>query len=146
MSLARSLTESEKKIVGARQQWHCSACKIVLPAAYQVDHTVPLCDGGDDNIANCTAMCPNCHAAKTQLESIARSKKSICNADRYANRVDVCLSATEVRCSLCYSKRSIFTDHGICPAIEMPNLKQSLAKLRLAQFAFMPRNLQTSKT
>lgn len=135
---SRTLTESEKKIVAARQEWRCSSCACILPAAYQVDHTVPLCDGGADAISNCTAMCPNCHAAKTQEEAIQRAKTSKSNSELYAGRVDIFVSKNVVKCSLCFMCRDVNVDHMVCSAIEMPGVKNYVMKHRLSQYAFSP--------
>ena len=64
---------SEQKIIGARQKWRCACCDELLPACYECDHVVPLWKGGrDDYETNAQALCPTCHAAKTQRESIER--------------------------------------------------------------------------
>lgn len=73
--MKRTFTEAIKKQIAAAQRWTCSGCGVVLESTYQVDHTVPLWDGGEDTRANATAMCAGCHARKTQNEAIARSKR-----------------------------------------------------------------------
>ena len=138
----RTLSEPEKKIVAARQQWKCSTCQAILPAAYQVDHTIPLCDGGADNIKNCTAMCANCHAAKTQLESIARHRHSTSAATQYAAREDVYILGTDrVKCSLCRRERDHNLPHSFCTAIES-HINTTL-HFALSRFAFTPRYCST---
>lgn len=65
-----------QKIVGARQLWRCAKCDCLLPSSYEVDHIKPLWDDGMDCFqTNAQALCPTCHANKTQLESIDRRKK-----------------------------------------------------------------------
>jgi 5-methylcytosine-specific restriction endonuclease McrA len=64
----RRVTERVKKQVAADQEWKCSACHSVLTSAYQVDHITPLWRGGSNERDNLTALCPNCHAIKTQAE------------------------------------------------------------------------------
>ena len=145
MSLKRSLSESEKKQVAARQGWTCSSCKTLLPAAYQVDHTIPLCDGGPDTIANCTAMCANCHAAKTQNEAIARARCNSASCITYDTRTDLCLPNGLLKCTLCFAKRRANTHHSVCSAIEIPNMfRRSLAQ-RLSQYTFVPRGTKRSR-
>ena len=64
---------SEQKVVAAAQQWRCASCNVLLPAAYELDHVVPLWKGGEDcHETNAAALCPNCHAEKTQKENIER--------------------------------------------------------------------------
>ena len=64
----RRVTESVKKRVAATQRWKCAHCEAVLEATYQIDHRVPLWRGGSNEPDNLQALCPNCHAAKTQEE------------------------------------------------------------------------------
>ena len=138
--LQRRITEPEKKIVAAKQGWKCSSCGDLLPAAFQVDHTVPLCDGGADDIeTNCTAMCPNCHCAKTQKEGIERRKKAQQNVPAYEDRLDIFVSKTLVKCSLCGRVRDASVGHDVCLAIESPNLHAYALRERLAHYAFVPR-------
>lgn len=81
MKRKRTFTEGQKKIVAARQEWRCSSCDNMLPPSFEIDHTIPLCDGGaDDYEHNATAMCGNCHSNKTQRERVARVEKQ--RADR----------------------------------------------------------------
>lgn len=54
----------------------CGACKL-LPApriAHQVDHIVPLADGGADADHNLQALNVDCHALKTAAENAARAR------------------------------------------------------------------------
>lgn len=139
MATARTLSESEKKRVAARGKWRCSVCNMLLPPAYQVDHTIPLCDGGEDSIENCTAMCPNCHADKTQRESIARRATHTAKAQAYADRVDVFISNEIVKCSLCFAKRHVSLDHPVCTAIEVPHMRTAALQHRLASYTFVRR-------
>ena len=138
MVQSRSLTEPEKKIVAARQKWRCSTCKGVLPATYQIDHTVPLVDGGADDISNCTALCPNCHALKTMNEGIERRRKARDTAHVYETRVDYVVSPGTVRCELCRRSRPIDAPHVICPAVELPSGTATALKASLAKFAYLP--------
>jgi hypothetical protein len=65
----RKLTESEKKMVAASQGWRCGKCDELLQASYQVDHIVPHSISNDDRPENLIALCPTCHAGKTQIEN-----------------------------------------------------------------------------
>lgn len=69
----RSFTEAQKKIVAARQKWTCAGCDEMLDSTYQIDHIVPLWKNGPDcYVTNAQALCPRCHAKKTQNEGIER--------------------------------------------------------------------------
>jgi len=61
--------------IASDQKWHCSSCDIVFVSTFEVDHTIPLWDGGLDHRDNATALCVSCHALKTQNEWVMRSHK-----------------------------------------------------------------------
>lgn len=134
----RSLTEGEKKIVAARLQWKCSSCHVFLPPAYQIDHTIPLCDGGDDTIHNCTAMCATCHANKTQRETIARTRARHTAAPAHEFREDT-VHKNVATCTLCFKKRPADSDHVLCRAIDDPGSQKRVLSNVLSEFAFVPR-------
>ena len=138
--MQRTFTEPQKKIVAARQQWACSMCGVLLPSTFQVDHTVALCDGGEDDYeTNATAMCPNCHARKTQLETIARKRASVCNTPLYEDRVDFIVPGGMLRCSLCGNLRKDGTGHPVCSEIEAPGTRHKSLTTFFAQFAYKPK-------
>lgn len=58
--------------VYTRQQGLCSRCGEVMGGRYEVDHTVPLAEGGKDVDSNCTAMHEACHEAKTAYDRSQR--------------------------------------------------------------------------
>ena len=65
----KEVPERIKKKVAADQEWRCNECKDVLKATYQVDHIVPVSLDGTNEPSNLQALCPNCHALKTQQQS-----------------------------------------------------------------------------
>ena len=79
----RKTSQVTKKEVAARQKWTCHSCHTILSSAYQIDHTRALADGGIDDPSNMTALCPDCHAIKTQHEARDR-------ADRARQRREEC--------------------------------------------------------
>ena len=67
----RKWTSSEKRSVGARQEWKCAHCATLLPATFEVDHVQALHKGGADCVeTNAEALCNKCHARKTLDERI----------------------------------------------------------------------------
>ena len=123
----RSFRDSHKKIVAARQAWTCAHCKQLLSSAYQVDHTIPLWEGGEDDISNAVAVCSNCHSLKTQEESIRRTdlarrkfEESVVSQE-VGSRKDIATSSRTGRtleCSHCGERRfSVFASHA-CKEVE----------------------------
>ena len=51
--------------VSARQEWSCGICKELLGECIIIDHKVPLCFGGSNDISNLQALCPECDKFKT---------------------------------------------------------------------------------
>jgi 5-methylcytosine-specific restriction protein A len=66
----RSVSETKKKYVAARQRWTCKDCGVLLTATYEIDHIVRLDRGGTNHVDNLAALCPNCHRQKTMLENL----------------------------------------------------------------------------
>ena len=72
----RSWGQATQKIVAARQGWKCASCACMLPSSFELDHRVALWDGGaDDAETNADALCPTCHAQKTQREAVERARR-----------------------------------------------------------------------
>jgi|688.fasta_scaffold05266_14 hypothetical protein len=67
----RSVSESKKKYIAAKQGWKCRECSEILPATYEVDHIIRLQNGGSNEIDNLQALCPSCHRNKTMMESLS---------------------------------------------------------------------------
>lgn len=62
----RTLTQTDKKSIAHKQDWKCKKCGKSLPVGYHVDHIKEFSAGGSDNPSNLQALCPNCHAEKTE--------------------------------------------------------------------------------
>ena len=60
----------------------CRRCELRgnYRAATQLDHIVPLYQGGTDDEANLQGLCDECHADKT-AEDTGKQRKSGCNID-----------------------------------------------------------------
>ena len=52
----------------------CSVCKIKLENNFEIDHIIPLCKKGTNNIENLQALCKKCHRMKTadDLEELVK--------------------------------------------------------------------------
>lgn len=119
--MRRRITEPQKKVVAARQGWRCSHCGELLAATYQVDHTVALCNGGEDTLSNLTAMCVACHATKTQWEHIERARGTADKVEAYPDRQDTVRGTYQV-CSVCHQRRpaSLPWESHRCPGPPVP--------------------------
>lgn len=58
------------KILGYRQGWRCFKCRARFNSTVEVDHIVPLAEGGSNELSNLSILCVQCHAFKTQDESV----------------------------------------------------------------------------
>lgn len=63
-------TEVIKRRVAAEQGWRCDLCQQLLGPVWAADHRIPLRQGGTNAIANCSILHPECHAQKTQDETL----------------------------------------------------------------------------
>jgi rubredoxin len=66
----RSVSETKKKWVAAKQNWHCKHCGKQLPPWFEVDHIIRLDQGGSNHVDNLVALCRDCHGAKTSFENL----------------------------------------------------------------------------
>jgi len=66
----RSVSETKKKYVAARQNWKCGDCEEQLSAWFEVDHKIRLEYGGSNHIDNLLALCRECHGKKTTIENL----------------------------------------------------------------------------
>lgn len=66
----RKVTALHKRYVGAQQKWRCQHCDTLLDEAYEVDHIIPLHQGGSNQLSNLQALCRGCHGKKTIREQL----------------------------------------------------------------------------
>ena len=66
----RSVSETKKKFVAARQGWKCGDCQEQLNAWFEVDHKMRLEYGGSNHVDNLVALCRDCHGKKTTIENL----------------------------------------------------------------------------
>jgi len=68
----RSYSMTHRILIAYKTKYKCNMCKKLLPPTFQIDHIIELRDGGTDEFDNCQALCPNCHAEKTQVNTLKR--------------------------------------------------------------------------
>jgi len=69
-STKRSVSETKKKWVAAKQNWRCGTCQKQLPPWFEVDHKIRLEHGGSNHVDNLVALCRDCHGEKTAIENL----------------------------------------------------------------------------
>lgn len=65
----RNVSLRQKKVAAFKQRYKCLYCGHLLPPSYQVDHYIPLWQGGTNLQSNLVACCGNCHNEKTAIEN-----------------------------------------------------------------------------
>ncbi len=138
----RTIGAAESKRIAAGQRWKCNACGELLPSAYEIDHIVALADGGSDVVdaGNLQALCPNCHADKTQRERITRAAAagSVDRLALYETRSDTFKDGVAT-CTLCWQTRPESAPHPVCWKLEARvGTAPARAPAVLAQFAYTP--------
>jgi 5-methylcytosine-specific restriction endonuclease McrA len=86
MSTKRKVTAAMKKQIAGRQRFMCAAtvqgytCPLNgLPfdeAGYEIDHIVPLSEGGSNDASNLQALCLMCHRVKSNRACVGIAKTS----------------------------------------------------------------------
>ena len=66
----RRLTEKEKKIVAASQNYHCNRCHSPLGATFECDHIEQHALRQNNRPSNLQCLCPGCHRLKTLEDSV----------------------------------------------------------------------------
>lgn len=61
----RRYTPRERMKVAYEQRYTCAKCAQLLPPDWQLDHVVPLSEGGGNERGNVQALCVACHTDKT---------------------------------------------------------------------------------
>lgn len=67
--IRRKVSVRQKKEVAYRQRYKCVYCGMLLQPSYQIDHYIPLWQGGSNFTSNLVATCGNCHNEKTAIEN-----------------------------------------------------------------------------
>lgn len=84
MPTKRHVTNGTKKLVAGKQRYMCAgnisgySCPLKGPfdeAGYEVDHIIPLAEGGSNEPSNLQALCLMCHRVKSNRASVGKAKK-----------------------------------------------------------------------
>ena len=78
--MKRTWTSIDWKETGAAQGWKCASCTTAIDATAELDHTVPLSNGGTNDASNAQLLCVTCHKNKSQREEkdrIARCRDKL---------------------------------------------------------------------
>ena len=74
----RAMTQKRRKAVLERSGGLCRVCLCALDvSSAEIDHTIPLELGGEDEIENLQPLCKPCHRAKTteDIKRIAKARR-----------------------------------------------------------------------
>ena len=63
-------TDKEFHTILSRQGNTCECGVWLTKENTEIDHTIRLCDGGEDTINNAVAKCKTCHAEKSETERL----------------------------------------------------------------------------
>ena len=61
-------TKEERQILLDKADGCCQLCKKTIKKAFDIDHIIPLAEGGSNEHANLQVLCKPCHFEKTQTE------------------------------------------------------------------------------
>lgn len=62
-------------LIASKQKWKCKICFEILEARFEIDHIIPLSQGGQESKENLQALCSNCHSKKTMMETLILADK-----------------------------------------------------------------------
>ena len=62
--------------VKLRDKWTCRHCGTIT-TELEIDHRVPLSEGGAESDENCQSLCIPCHEAKTKRETGERNAQGV---------------------------------------------------------------------
>ena len=65
-----SFSEMERSAIASSQSYNCNICEIELNdnREFDVDHIIPIANGGKNTVDNLQAICKTCHSEKTKVE------------------------------------------------------------------------------
>jgi HNH endonuclease len=68
MAKRKRFSESERTLMARRAQSFCEYCKVFVPDTFEIEHIIPLIQGGSNEFENLAVACGGCNnrkAAKT---------------------------------------------------------------------------------
>lgn len=81
----KSFTARERAEIFAVADGRCAECRRKIPSGmeWDIDHAIPLADGGTNEASNLQVLCYLCHSAKTKddVAEIAKGKRSYIKAN-----------------------------------------------------------------
>lgn len=88
MAERKRLTPRMRNELAFRQKYLCFICEQLLPPVFDIDHIVPLNEGGTNEISNLQCLCKDCHIDKSakEAESRATEKRDEKEKEREAAR------------------------------------------------------------
>jgi 5-methylcytosine-specific restriction protein A len=84
IKVKRYIPEKVKKQIYLDQEYKCNICVKILPISSEIDHIIPLYQGGSNDIKNLQGLCSGCHASKTPKDYIDFFFKISCLYDKLA--------------------------------------------------------------
>ena len=89
----RKATSSSIRLqIAWQQDWRCNECKQKLHWTFEVDHLVPLFDGGSNDYTNLQALCVKCHKTKSMRERGCAPETAVLATHRRCKRCSVVYS------------------------------------------------------
>jgi len=69
----KNFSEFEKQSIASHFDYKCNVCRTnLLERDYQIDHKLPIANGGKNSIDNLQPLCKKCHLTKTKNETYGK--------------------------------------------------------------------------
>jgi hypothetical protein len=64
MAKRKRFSESERTLMARRAQSFCEYCKVFVPDTFEIEHIIPLIQGGSNDLDNLAVSCGGCNNRK----------------------------------------------------------------------------------
>jgi hypothetical protein len=64
MAKRKRFSESERTLMARRAQNFCEYCKVFVPDTFEIEHIIPLIQGGSNELDNLAVSCGGCNNRK----------------------------------------------------------------------------------